>query len=361
MAQIHGQIGTLKQLRKNLDSKRISRFNSIREINDFMDNFQEEKYLIVCKHKLQLTQDIEDLSNKIDVNRKKYEHIKSKTSRNLDCRISTLSEQITALKQKNATGCISNLMTKFSYLYKTISLRFLNKYYSNITGLLVSVISVKINRDTTRQNYYTKCTEKVISKRSAPEIKRLEFIKETIEGLSSTIAGAVGENLVVKEVEKLSNDYIVINDFNFEFNPSLLYRGDNSRIHTIQIDHLLISRSGVFVLETKNWNQRSINSSELRSPVEQIKRSSYAIYRLLSNGIDSGKIKMNEHHWGGRKIPVRNVIVMTNAKPVEEFSHVRIKSLSELNSYITCFERTLSNDELVSLADYFIRMNQTKK
>ena len=58
---------------------------------------------------------------------------------------------------------------------------------------------------------------------------------------------------------------------------------ENHKIFSVQIDHLLICQSGVFLLETKNWSKRSIKNLDLRSPVEQILRTSYALFVLLNS------------------------------------------------------------------------------
>lgn len=54
---------------------------------------------------------------------------------------------------------------------------------------------------------------------------------------------------------------------------------------------------------------QSIDSLDLRSPVEQIKRASYALFVFLNSDVSLG---LKRHHWGNRKIPLRNVVVMTN-------------------------------------------------
>ena len=49
---------------------------------------------------------------------------------------------------------------------------------------------------------------------------------------------------------------------------------------------------------------------------------------------------------------------MTNEKPKEEFKHVKILSLSELNGYIQYFEQLFSGKEVKSIFEYLKnRMN----
>lgn len=87
------------------------------------------------------------------------------------------------------------------------------------------------------------------------------------------IKGAVGEYKVSAKLKRLKKkDYIVLND--------LLLKNGNS---TSQIDHIVISKSGIFVIETKNykgWIHGHQNSEywtqtiykhkrKLRNPIKQ--------------------------------------------------------------------------------------------
>lgn len=56
--------------------------------------------------------------------------------------------------------------------------------------------------------------------------------------------GMAGEFWVKRELKKLSKEYLVINDV-------IVKTKDNS---THQIDHIVISKYGIFVIETKQYN-----------------------------------------------------------------------------------------------------------
>jgi len=43
---------------------------------------------------------------------------------------------------------------------------------------------------------------------------------------------------------------------------------------------------------------------------------------------------------------------MTNEKPKEEFKHVKVLSLKELNGYIKYFDQTFNETEVKSIFDY---------
>lgn len=291
MTIVVGQIESLKKLKGTLNQNGITRFNSIGEINAFIKNYEFEKEEVPKVVKTSLNEEI----NKLE-----------ETSNEL-------------IKKSN-----KNLFNK---IYYYIIIRILTGKKSNLI----------------------KHFEKIITTRCAKSYKELDYTKEVVDGLYTLIAGAIGENLVAKELKKLSDNYYLINDFSVAFNPPIYSKKDNHRIFSIQIDHLLISQSGVFLLEAKNWSKQSINDFDLRSPVEQILRSSFALFVLLNS---ESNIHLAHHHWGSKKIPIRNIIIMTNEKPKAEFRHVKVLTLTELNGYIKYFDEIFSETEVKNIFNY---------
>ncbi len=291
MTIVVGKIEPLKKLKEILNDNGITRFNSIGEINAFLKNYESEKEEIPKITKITLDQEIKEL-----------EETTKQTIEKSD----------------------KNLFNKIVYYLKIKSL-------------------------TNKKSNLEKNYEKVISTRCMESNRKLNFTKEIVDGLYTLIAGAVGENLTVKELEKLSDDYFLINDFSVEFNPPIYNKNENDRIFSIQIDHLLICKSGIFLLETKNWSNKSIKNLDLRSPVKQISRTSYALFVLLNS---ESSINLVRHHWGSARIPIRNIIVMTKVKPKEEFKHVKVLTLNELNGYIKYFDEIFNNDEVKHMFNY---------
>ncbi len=194
--------------------------------------------------------------------------------------------------------------------------------------------------------------ETIISKRYGPKLKELEHIKTTVNELYPLIAGAIGEDLVKKELMKLSDDYFLFNDFSLKFEKPIYNKKKNDRIQSIQIDHLLVTRAGVFNIETKNWSKDSLARYDLRSPVEQIQRASFALFIVLNGKKSEGSRYLQHHHWGDKKLPVRNIIAMINHRPREKFKFVSIKNLKELNNYINYFEPILNDTEVKNIAEH---------
>lgn len=101
----------------------------------------------------------------------------------------------------------------------------------------------------------------------------------------------------------------------------------------------------------------------MRSPIEQVSRTGYALYVLLNSRKGVAGIRLVKHHWGERRIPIRSIVVMINEKPDEDFKYVKVKTLKELNSYIEFFQPILSDDEFdvvsKALIDIHDRNNRT--
>ena len=100
------------------------------------------------------------------------------------------------------------------------------------------------------------------------------------------IKGSIGEYKVASKLKRLNKkEYLVLNDI-------LLKNGDL----TTQIDHIVISKSGIYVIETKNykgwihghqnseyWTQTIYkNKSKLRNPIKQNWVHVFAIKKTLS-------------------------------------------------------------------------------
>jgi hypothetical protein len=135
--------------------------------------------------------------------------------------------------------------------------------------------------------------------------------------------GWEGEKQVAKLLSsKLSDDYILINDL-------YLHNGD--------IDHIVLGPSGIFVLETKNWNgditcngdewQRVGKRNFKGSPSRQVKRNAAKIKHI----IDSSQAFRSLGVW------VEGIVVFTNNHATLHLNNptVFILKLPQLPNYIT--------------------------
>ena len=347
MAHIYRQIDSTKTLRKELDSKNISMFNSIREIEDFKRNYKSIKKDILAQAQISLQKEIAQKSNKLESLKEDLqskiifheEEIKSQIHR-LETKVSDLNERIKNQSfLKRVFTSIARWQNNFE-LNQLVTNR--NQRISRRTASRVlEAESLQSEVDRLTQN-----TDEIVANRCKNELYELDRTKNAVEELRTIIAGAKGEYAVEQELKKLPNNFYVINDYKLDFVRPIINKQTGEKIFSIQIDHLVVSPVGVFILETKNWSQKSIKSLNLRSPIEQIQRSSYALFVFMNKNIS-----INTHHWGSKQISLKNVLVMTGATTNQKFQYVKVKQLKEINVYLNYFDAIYSDDETKWLAN----------
>jgi len=352
MTIVVGQIEPLKKLKEILSKNGIAKFNSIGEINKFIKNYEAEKKEIPSIVENSLDEEIKNLHSSQIKSQEIYDDLKAATLNELNLEIKRLEE----VSRRAVVISNINLLYKILY-YLNIKIlankkSYLEKNAEKIVRQKTHTAEHEVIKVKNELNDYVVNRGKIISGRCEESYKELDSTKKVVDGLYTLIAGAIGENAVVNELQKLSDSHYLINDFSLEFDPPIYNKKEDDRIFSIQIDHLLICPSGVFLLETKNWGKQSLNNLDLRSPVEQILRTSYALFVLLNSESRFNKITLARHHWGSKKIPIRNVIIMTNEKPKEEFKHVKVLAVNELNGYVKYFDQIFNEAEVKSVFDY---------
>ncbi len=352
MAIVYGQIDSLKRLREILDEKGISRFNSTGDINRFIKNYERYKEELFFKVQHEYNLELEKLLEEETALRQNYETLKSDVEEPLKRRIKNLKEkcEITSSVKSN------NPVIEVFYWYKYIILKaILFGCQKRFKQIVKSRTQEKLHRLKAFENKvksFSANRNRIISSRFEGELYKLEYERKVAKELNPLIAGAIGESLVANELKTLSEPCVVFNDYRLHFETPVYNRKEDDRIYSIQIDHLVVTKAGVFIIESKNWSKKSLRRLDLRSPVKQMKRSSYALFVIL-NGEESrlnGVLK--HHHWGQRELPIRNVVAMINNKPNEKFRHVAVKKLDELNDYISYFQPLFDDSEVKRIADY---------
>ncbi|MBT5857582.1 MAG: NERD domain-containing protein [Flavobacteriaceae bacterium] len=340
MARVFGITESLKSLKSELNNNGIYKFNSVKQIKDFLSNYKLEKLSILKSESDKLDEEYSKTSSNLKqliISRDKI--INSETNR-IDNKISDVNKKIDIIKSRDVNFIIKLFLKIKLYSLNNQLNQLISSKNSSIDSL-VKDVNKNIESDEFFIKTYKKDKQNLIKKGAKSKLDELEHTRNVLENLKNLISGAIGENLVVKEIKKLGDDYALINDFNLRLSPPIYYKKHNERIRSVQIDHLLISRAGIFIIETKNWSKASVNTNNLRSPIKQIQRSNFALYIYISENIS-----LNEHHWGEQTIPIRNLIVMINNKPTGRFKYVAVKLLKELNDYLKYFEPVLTQSQL---------------
>jgi hypothetical protein len=192
-------------------------------------------------------------------------------------------------------------------------------------------------------------------KRISIELRKLDDINSTIEKEKYLFYGAIGEARVLDELKKLPEAYHIINDFGLEFNPPLYNRSEDDRIYSIQVDHLVVGPTGIFVIETKYWSNKSISNDMLFSPVKQAKRAGFVLFVLLNDAIKSRHIPRLVNNWGERKISPRQIVASVNSVPHAEFQFVKVLGIEKLNSYITYGKAEFTTEEVQDIIGFLLQ------
>lgn len=360
MCRTYNMVGSLTTLKSHLEKNNIHDLKSLENVIDFQSSYSTYRQQLISHHenlieqeKYMLKMDLQQLDIEIEIQRQQSEQ--------------RLTDEIEKLKQQlniSTNDAPTNFFQKqtrdlrqwyYKWQIKRKEQNFDTEVKKSINKL-VDIQQVKKNR----YQFINLQFSDAVRLSSQQTLSELERKKATIDELNSFIYGALGEQNVVKTLEALSDEYFLINDFAVSFSPAIYNRQENDYIKSIQIDHLLVAPSGIFLIETKNWSEKSLENLSLRSPVEQIKRTSFVLFKLLDNEISKFHLRLDKHHWGDKKIPIKNLIVLTSTKPKEEFQYVKILTLNELLGYINYFKPIFSSIETQRIADFILNVNDLK-
>ncbi|NUY80532.1 NERD domain-containing protein [Flavobacterium sp. MAH-1] len=323
-----------------------------------MSKYESAKQQIISNHTKLIEKEKADLEIQIADMEDSYSKTRNDVQNQKETRISALNKQINDLPETNSKiiPTVIDYYRNFIIWMKIWSTQL--SFHSKLKSLDRLGLDIA-SQEKSRLNFLNLNFDYAVGESCSTELNALLRRKNVIEELENFIYGAFGEYKVVKNLETLSDEFILVNDFTCRFQPAIYNRKENDYIKSVQVDHILISRAGVFIIETKNWSEKSISNLNFHSPVRQIKRANYALFKMISDGISNSTVRLNKHHWGDRKIPVRNLIVLINKRPTEEFQFVKILTLPELTSYVEYFPPIFSIEETRSIADYFIKRSNT--
>jgi Nuclease-related domain len=352
MCKVYNTIGSLTHIKTRLAQNGIHDFHSINELLAFQRNYATAREEVIAKQRALVTEERTNLSKIVSV----AEHEIEAETKTLQQKYQT---EVTLLRKEydDLANADKNIIQEFTFSFKAL-FKLIRIYYIQLTSdkKVTHAIRPRIGQlaqTRERLHHLTDHFESAVNEKTWRTLRELDNKQQVIAEVNSYIYGAIGENKVVEELKHLPDDYILINDFSYTFRKTLYFKQQQTRIGSIQIDHILISPAGVFLIETKNWSKESLQNLNLRSPVEQILRTNFALFILLHR---TPGFKLY-HHWGERKIAIKNLIVLINHKPREEFQHVKVLTLNELVRHVTSFQPSLSREETREIAEYLVRIN----
>jgi hypothetical protein len=360
MSKTYNTIGSLTTLKLRLEENNIYDFKSLKEVIDFQSSYAISRQQLITHHKNL----IEEEKNLLNVELKSLdiaiETQRQQTEQILKDEIDKLKQQLNISISNTPTSLFQKIAADLRHWnYKRKIKQKENEFDSNVRRTISHLID-NYDGKSNRYQFITLSVDEAVKQSVHHSLSELERKKAIIDNLNSFIYGALGEQKVVKALENLSDEYFLINDFSVSFLSAIYNRQENDYIKSVQIDHILVAPSGIFLIETKNWSEKSLENLSLHSPVKQIRRTSFVLFKLLNNEMSNYNLRLDRHHWGDKKISIKNLIVMTNIKPQEEFQYVKVLTLNELLGYINYFKPTFSIKETQTIADFILRINEQK-
>lgn len=333
MARVYGEIGALTELRAILYANGIYDFETLDDIRSFRNNYKRSLEEIRERYKDVLQKEIVNLESSCEEIKTEEKSLKGELKNLLDQK-----------GEESSGGFITRISHFFKKKYTEILIAKKNK----------SLLHTQDNINDKKSN-----PNKWIEKYASNDIKEQEATLAVFKENRHLFYGAEGEEKVTLELSKLPDTYIVINDYCRSFASPIYDRKNDDRIYSVQIDHIVVGPTGIYLIETKNWSKDSIENLNLFSPIKQLQRHGFAMFVLLNQAAEDGRMRSFSDHWGDKKISLKNIICMINHKPQQEFQYVKVLSLRELTRYISYGKQTYSEDEIEDLADYLLTTNQS--
>jgi hypothetical protein len=151
-------------------------------------------------------------------------------------------------------------------------------------------------------------------------------------------AGAKGENKVIAQLSALSNDYHVFCGLQVLLPYAVRYNGFRN-LRSAQMDFVIISKKGVYVIEVKNWSNDYVRNYDGFQPHEQVDRAGRVLWISLQH----------------RSIDVRvtNVLlsIQDNIQYDQNYRTVFVSSLEKINRFLENRQDVLSESEVEKIVD----------
>lgn len=341
MSHIINRSGAEADLFGSLSQRGIHCFSTIADMISFKRNYRHEVDAFKEKTAAEVKAEIESLADELVGLRSEYELRYAEQVELINNEIAEIIEKLSAESKR--------LGAKIKRYFFVKRLRRLETDFDLIVAKPLHELHEKINNTERRLSHLTSNREDVIARRATPFISETERTVATLTELAPLIYGTIGEQKAIELLRKLPDDYYVINDYRRSFHRPLHMKSEDDWIYSIQLDHVVVGPTGVFVIETKYWSPKSIANNDLFSPVRQLRRGGYALFVLLNNGIR--RLGPFNHHWGATQISVGNILLMMNATTGEQFQFVKILTESNILDFITHRPTILSDEQVRCLVE----------
>jgi|SaaInlStandDraft_5_1057022.scaffolds.fasta_scaffold30114_2 hypothetical protein len=359
MAKVINTVGSMSMLKRELDNLRITDFDSVKSIHDFQNQYKQSRIEL----RKQVRESLEDEKVTLPKNIKELEEKRKRHEVQLSSYFEGKLTEYTDIVQDMAHSNSSFFKSIYGKLKSELFQWKIQRLNQQKTNTIISALTPhnqKLQKLKARLESIANDFDSALESDFLFAVRKLDWTHQKLLDLYPLISGTIGESKVAKALANLPNPYVVINDVCISFEKPLYNKLEQDRIYSVQIDHIVVGPSGIFVIETKNWSESSLSKGEYYSPVRQVKRNGYALFAVLNRATKNSNIDLDSD-LGKRRISVHNVLALTGAILHKRYEHVRITDVKAINKYIQYFGNEYSEHEIRSIVDFIQYINEQDK
>lgn len=155
---------------------------------------------------------------------------------------------------------------------------------------------------------------------------------------SKVYCGAIGERQVLKELSKLNDNYHVFCDVKIILDKCASYKKQYN-LRTAHMDLVVVGKTGLFIIEVKNWSAEYAKNGNSFSPHEQVDRHARALWVTFKKEFPNCT---NPKQWSQPVI----VSIQGSIKYNPLYKRVMVKYPNNVCTYITKRKEILTDSDI---------------
>ncbi len=224
---------------------------------------------------------------------------------------------------------------------------FFKKYISKPWN--VRKIKKEIGKQKEKLNQLKENPEKIFEQQNDDMISRINHLEKIMN--DPLYAGAQGEIKVLNKLSKLNDNYRVLCGLEIELDDYISYEGKKN-LKSAQMDFVVVSHKGVFLIEVKNWGNRYTSKNTGFSPHEQLDRAGRVLYVFLESRLgDVIPLLQEKIQFDGKRLTKVLIPIQNNITYDRNYKYVLISSVSELNNFIQDREDVYDQKEVKKITE----------
>lgn len=299
------------------------------DIHKFLRAAQEEYTLAKAKASQNIQNKIESLKNEIELREKNFDADIQRGTGKLVEEIKSANLTLQSLQG----SFIQKLLNVFKIRRHREKLRRLKYKHDNYPML----VQRKIDQIKNSLEQTQKDSDAIIEKETQTIARKVRLIERVLK--SPELAGGIAELELIESLKSLPDNCYIINDVFIKLIRAIHFDGD--WLKSAQIDHIVVTPSGIFVIEVKNWSAKFAQEGDYFSPYQQVKRSSYLCYKLIGE-------RYNLH--------TKSIVAYKGSIPEKpNHSNAKVLKIDEVKGYISWFKEPIVPDQVVErVANWFV-------